>query len=61
MSEEKAILIVSSKVKEYIKSKELMTSSDVVEGLNEKVYRLIDEAIERTKSNKRSTVRASDF
>ena len=29
--------------------------------VNEKVYRLIDEAIERTKSNKRSTVRASDF
>lgn len=61
MSEEKATLVVSSKVKEYIKSKELMTAGDAIDGLNEKIYKMIDEAIERTKANKRSTVRSYDF
>ncbi|MCE9499602.1 MAG: hypothetical protein K8R21_03745 [Leptospira sp.] len=57
----KEIFLVSSKIKAYIKSKGCMTSSDVIDGLNEKVIRLIDEAIERTNANKRTTVRASDF
>ncbi len=64
MSEEttsKETLIVASKVKAYIKSKGCMTSGDAIEGLNEKVYKLIDEAVERTQANKRSTLRACDF
>lgn len=54
-------LIVASKIKAYIKSKGLMTAGDAIDGLNEKIYKLIDEAIERTQANKRSTVRSYDF
>lgn len=57
----KESLIVASKIKAYIKSKGLMTASDAIDGLNEKIYKLIDEAIERTQANKRSTVRSYDF
>jgi tRNA C32,U32 (ribose-2'-O)-methylase TrmJ len=58
---EKDSLIVTSKVKAYIKSKGFMTSSDAVDGLNEKIYKMLDEALERTQNNKRTTVRSYDF
>ena len=57
----KEVLVVASKVKAYIKSKKFMSSSDVIDGLSAKVYALLDEAMARTKSNKRSTVRARDL
>lgn len=60
-STSKETLIVSSKVKAYIKSKGFMTAGDAIEGLNEEVYRLIDRALERTASNKRTTARSTDF
>ncbi|MHC4884234.1 MAG: hypothetical protein ACYTGH_04025 [Planctomycetota bacterium] len=53
-------VLVSSKVKAYIKSKEMMTSSDALEALNCKVYCLLDAAIERAKANKRSTIKPQD-
>ncbi|MBU0756153.1 MAG: hypothetical protein KJ645_13505 [Planctomycetes bacterium] len=59
--EQKDVLVVGSKVKAYIKSKQLMCSGDLMEGLSEKVYSCIDEAIERTKNNKRSTIRPHDL
>ncbi|UPO14266.1 hypothetical protein MY480_08605 [Leptospira borgpetersenii] len=52
---EKETLIVTSKVKAYIKSKGFMTSGDAIDGLNEKIHQLIDEAVKRPESNKRST------
>ena len=55
------ILVVGSKVKAYIKSKEMKCSGDVVEGLSEKVGAILDCAIVRTKANKRSTVKAQDL
>ena len=51
------VLVVGSKVKALIKSKKMMCSGDLIENLSEKVYDLVDEAIDRTKANKRSTVR----
>ncbi|ABZ95110.1 hypothetical protein EHQ92_16780 [Leptospira biflexa] len=54
-------LIVTSKVKAYIKSKGFMTSGDAIDGINEEIYRLIDKALERTSANKRTTVRSTDF
>ncbi|MHC5038253.1 MAG: hypothetical protein ACYTHM_13140 [Planctomycetota bacterium] len=57
----KEVLVVASKVKAYIKGNGFMSSSDVIEGLNKKVYALLDEAMGRTGSNKRSTVRAGDL
>lgn len=60
-TKEPEMLIVSSKVKAYIKSKGFMTSADSLEQLNVKVYKLIDEALARTEANKRQTLKASDL
>ena len=57
----KEVLVVASKVKGYIKSKKFMSSSEVIEALSNKVYAMLDEAMARTKGNKRSTVRARDL
>jgi len=54
-------LIVASKVKAYIKSKKMMTSSDALGALSEAVYDMLDAAIARTKANRRSTVKAQDL
>jgi len=57
----KEVLVVASKVKAYIKSKKMMTSSDAIAALNDKIYALLDEAVERTKANRRSTVKPQDL
>jgi hypothetical protein len=54
-------LIVASKVKAYIKSKSMMTSAEALEAISDKVYCLLDDAIVRTKANRRSTVKAQDL
>jgi len=61
MAKKKESLIVASKVKAYIKSKKMMTSSEAVGAINEAVYRLLDAAVVRTKANRRSTVKAQDL
>jgi len=60
MAKKKESLIVASKVKAYIKSKKMMTSTDALEAINDNVYDAIDAAIARTKANRRSTVKAQD-
>jgi hypothetical protein len=57
----KESLVVASKVKAYIKSKKMMTSSDALGAISDKVYGMIDNAIARTKANRRSTVKAQDL
>jgi hypothetical protein len=57
----KEVLVVASKVKAYVKSKKMMTSSDAIAALSDKVYALLDDAIARTKANKRSTVKPQDL
>jgi len=57
----KEVLVVVSKVKDYIKSKKCMTAGDLPMGLSEEVYGLLDKAIKRCKSNKRATVRSDDL
>lgn len=57
----KESLVVASKVKAYIKSKKMMTSSDALGALNDAVYAALDAAIARTKANKRSTVKPQDL
>ena len=54
-------VIVASKVKAYVKSKGMMSASEMLGGLNCAVYCLLDAAIERTKANRRSTVKAADL
>ncbi|MHC4740908.1 MAG: hypothetical protein ACYS8Z_03290 [Planctomycetota bacterium] len=61
MAKKRESLIVASKVKAYIKSKKMMTSSDALEALSNKVYCMLDSAIERTQANRRSTVKAQDL
>ncbi len=54
------ILVVGSKVKEYIKSNGCMTSGELISALSCKVECLLDSAIERTKATKRKTVGPCD-
>ena len=60
MAKKRESLIVASKVKAYIKSKKMMTSSDALETISNKVYDMLDAAIVRTKGNRRSTVKGQD-
>ncbi len=61
MAKKKESLILASKVKAYIKSKKMMTSSESLGALSDKVYCILDNAITRTKGNRRSTVKAQDL
>ena len=61
MSEERETLIVASKTKAYIKNLGCMVSADALDELNNKIYELIENAVKRTKENKRSTLRSHDF
>ena len=57
----KEVLVVTSKVKAYIKSKDMMTSSDDIAALSDKVYEMLDVAVVRAKANRRSTVKPQDL
>ncbi|MFC1765803.1 hypothetical protein ACFL6U_27470 [Planctomycetota bacterium] len=59
--EQRESLIVASKVKAYIKSKDMMTSSESLETISDNVYDLLDAAIARASANRRSTVKAQDL
>jgi histone H3/H4 len=63
MSNEKSeVLVVSSKVKNYIKSTSgLNTSAAIMDILTDKVKELCDQAIENAKNDKRKTVKEKDF
>jgi len=58
---DKEVMVVASKVKAYIKNKNMMTSSDAITTLSDKVCAILDEAAERAKANKRSTVKPQDL
>jgi sulfur transfer complex TusBCD TusB component (DsrH family) len=57
----KDVLVVASKVKAYVRSKGMMSSSDAIAALNDGVYAALDAAIKRTKDNRRSTVKPQDL
>ena len=54
-------LIVASKVKAYVRSKKMMTSSDALGAISDRVYCMLDKAAERTKANRRSTLKPQDL
>ena len=58
---DKEVLVVASKVKAYVKSKQMQTSSDAIAALSDKVCAILDEATERAKANRRSTVKPQDL
>lgn len=57
----KDVLVVASKVKAYIRSKKMMCSSDAIGRISDRIYADLDLAIERTKANRRSTVKPQDI
>ena len=52
------MLVVKSKIKEYIAKKKLRMGGDAVEVLNKEVARLLDRAVERAKEDKKGTVKS---
>jgi hypothetical protein len=60
-AEEREVLVVVSKIKEFIKSKDCMTAGDLPDALSGQVYSMLERACERAKANKRSTVRPEDL
>jgi len=58
---DKEVLVVASKVKTYIKSKQMQTSSDAITALSDKVCVILDDAVTRAKANRRSTVKPQDL
>lgn len=56
-----ADLVVKSKVKEYVQSMNLRCSSEAVERLNSVVEKVLKDAAERCKGNKRSTIKEYDL
>lgn len=55
------VLVVGSKVKDYIRSQDLRADGELVPAISNKVREVIDAAIARTKANGRSTVRPADL
>jgi len=60
-SSKKDVLVVASKIKAYIRSKGMMCSADAIQAMSDCVYCCLDMAIERTKANRRSTVKPQDL
>ncbi len=56
----KEMLLIGTKVKNYVKAKDLMSASDVLDELNKAVYALLDRAVARAKANGRKTVQGRD-
>lgn len=56
-----ANLVVGSKVKEFIKTKGLHTSGELLDGLDKKVEEVLTKACKRCQENKRGTVRPHDL
>ncbi|MCG3110785.1 MAG: hypothetical protein MCM46_03065 [Candidatus Manganitrophus sp. SB1] len=56
------ILVVSSKIKKYIREKsEFNTSAEFLQALSQRVEKLAMEAIERARADKRKTVKERDL
>ena len=54
-------LVVSSKVKDFVKGKGLNSSGDLADALSAKVAALLEDAAKRTEANGRKTMRPEDL
>ncbi len=62
MSDSNEVLVVSSKVKRYIKERgEMKTSSSVLQALSDKLRAMCDAAVESARADGRKTVLDRDF
>lgn len=59
MSDE-MMMVVSSKVRAYLKTKNAKMSGDLPAALNKKLMAVVDEAAARCQGNKRTTVKPQD-
>ena len=59
--EQKINLIVRSNIRKALKDKIANVAEEVEEELNNKVHKMLDEAIERAKANQRKTLHARDL
>ena len=55
------MLVFASKVKAFVKSKGMMTSSEALPALSECVYAMLSAALTRTAANRRSTLKPQDL
>lgn len=58
---EREILVVQSKVKEFVKGKGCQTSETALEALSDAIREILSKAIERAKANNRATVKDRDI
>ena len=61
MAEEKINLIVRSNIRKAMKDKIDNVAAEVEEALNDKIYAILDKAVERAKANQRKTIHARDL
>lgn len=54
-------LVVKSKVRALAKKKKMNLGGDAVDALTKEVTRLVDRAAERSKANRRSTIKGRDI
>ena len=54
------VLVVASKIREYVKNNDCNTSGEFIGELSNTVYDLIDKAISRAQGNNRKTIQAKD-
>ena len=57
---ERDVLVVASKIREYVKNNDCNTSGEFIGELSNSVYDLIDKAISRAQGNNRKTIQAKD-
>ena len=57
---EAEILVVASKVRAYLKGKNVKMSGELIGALNGKVMAVLDDAAKRAQTNKRATVKPQD-
>jgi len=55
------VLVVTSKVKAYLKGKGCNTSGEAIGELSQRVQMILDMAVKRTEANGRKTVKAQDI
>ena len=62
MADKNDILVVASKLKNYIRSKsDMNTSASVMEVVSDRIREMCDQAIENARNDKRKTVKDRDF
>jgi len=62
MADNNEVLVVASKLKNYIRSKsDMNTSASVMEVVSDRIREMCDQAIENARNDKRKTVKDRDF